>query len=178
LVAGVGPRVAVSPPRAQWFAAGVVVSLASVAMGAVGYQVRARLAPPAIGGAPASSIVETVRPQVTPAPTGDLPAVVSVAAPTASPRIDQGRSELRLLRQARAAVAREDYAAALPPIAEHARRFKGGRLAEEREALRVKALVGVGRIDEAQRAAADFRLRFARSVLLSVVSELSPPAEP
>ena len=52
------------------------------------------------------------------------------------------RAELHLLRLARAAVAREDFAAALPPIAEHARRFKDGRLAEEREALRVKALVG------------------------------------
>ena len=39
------------------------------------------------------------------------------------------------MRQARAAVARGDFAAALSPITEHARRFKNGRLVEEREAL-------------------------------------------
>jgi hypothetical protein len=71
-------------------------------------------------------------------------------------RADAARAELRLLRQARAAVAREDYAAALPPIADHVRRFRDGRLVEEREALRVKALAGLGRTDDAQRAAAAF----------------------
>jgi hypothetical protein len=83
------------------------------------------------------------------------------------------RAELLLLRPARAAVARENFAAALPPIAEHARRFKDGRLAEEREALRVKALVGLGRADEARRAAASFRAHFPHSVLLPAVGQIS-----
>jgi len=86
---------------------------------------------------------------------------------------DASRAELLLLRPARAAVAREDFAAALPPIAEHARRFKDGRLAEEREALRVKALVGLGRTDEARRAAAAFRAHFPHSVLLPAVGQMS-----
>ena len=97
----------------------------------------------------------------------------TVAAPE-SPA-DATRAELRLLREARAAVAREDFAAALPPIAEHARRFKNGRLVEEREALRVKALGGLGRTAEARHAAAAFQARFPHSVLLPAVSQASAP---
>jgi hypothetical protein len=78
--------------------------------------------------------------------------------------------------QARAAVARGDYAAALTPIAEHARRFRDGRLAEEREALRVKTLVGLGRTEEAQRAASAFQARFPRSVLSPAVRQMSASA--
>jgi hypothetical protein len=89
---------------------------------------------------------------------------------------DAAREELRLLRQARAAVSRADYAGAMPPIAEHARRFRDGRLAEEREALRVKALAGLGRTDEARRAAAAFEERFPRSVLLPAVNRMPASA--
>jgi hypothetical protein len=109
--------------------------------------------------------VEEVAPEPAPAP--------AVVKPLS--RAETARQELRLLRQARAAVAREEYAAALPPIAEHARRFKDGRLSEEREALRVKSLAGLGRGEDARRAAATFRARFPRSVLLSAVNKMSPP---
>jgi hypothetical protein len=91
--------------------------------------------------------------------------------------MEADRVELRLLRKARVAVARGDFATALSPLAEHARRFKNGRLAEEREALRVKALAGLGRTEEARRAAAAFRARFPRSVLRPAVSEM-PTAAP
>ncbi|HZL16761.1 MAG TPA: hypothetical protein VFG23_03330 [Polyangia bacterium] len=77
------------------------------------------------------------------------------------------------MRQARAAVARNEFAVALVPITEHARRFRNGRLAEEREALRVKVLVGLGRTNEARRAASDFQKHFPRSVLLPTVSQMS-----
>jgi hypothetical protein len=97
----------------------------------------------------------------------------AVAAAPAPAGVDSLRLELRLLRQARAAVARDDFAGALVPIAEHARRFKEGRHAEEREALRVKALSGMGRRDEARRAAAAFKARFPRSVLLPAVNRLA-----
>ena len=93
----------------------------------------------------------------------------TVVAPGLSPA-DAARVELRLLRQARAAVARGDFTDALSPINEHTRRFKNGRLVEEREALRVKALGGLGRTEEARRAAIAFRARFPRSVLLPAVS--------
>ena len=104
------------------------------------------------------------------------PAPIAAQAPAAPSRGEAAREELRLLRQARAAVARTDFAAALPPLTEHARRFKDGRLAEEREALRVKALAGLGRTDEARRAAAAFKARFPRSVLLPIVSQMPSSA--
>jgi hypothetical protein len=93
------------------------------------------------------------------------------------PETDGTMLELGLLRQARDAVARGDLAAALAPVAEHARRFPEGRLAEEREALRVRALTGLGRSDEARGAAAGFRARFPHSVLLPRVDEMlqAPP---
>ena len=76
------------------------------------------------------------------------------------------------MRQARAAVARGDFEGALSATVEHARRFKNGRLVEEREALRVKALVGLGRGEEARHAASAFRARFPRSVLLPAVGQM------
>jgi len=79
--------------------------------------------------------------------------------------------ELKWLGPARPAVARGDYAAALAAIGAHARRFPAGRLAEEREALRVQALVGLGRANEAQRAAHAFQARFPASILLSRMKE-------
>lgn len=180
LVAGVAraDRSVAVPPRPRWAAAAAVIGILSVGVGAAAYQFRAYLAPandrPAAAPAP--------RPAPPPAPVAaaqeaeeaeEATPATAVDKPTLS-RADQARAELRLLRQARAAVAREDYAAALPQIAEHAHRFKDGRLTEEREALRVKALVGLDRTAEARRAAAAFRARFPRSVLLSAVNKMSP----
>ena len=75
-------------------------------------------------------------------------------------------AELRLLHRAQVAYAGEDFSAALMLVAEHARRFPNGRLAEEREALRVRSLAGAGRSEDARRATAAFAARFPRSVLL------------
>jgi hypothetical protein len=80
--------------------------------------------------------------------------------------------ELRVLQPARQAVARQDYVSALAAITEHHRLFPAGRLAEEREALRVKALLGLGRTTEAQRAGSAFRARFPRSALLGRIQEM------
>jgi TolA-binding protein len=79
--------------------------------------------------------------------------------------------ELRLLQQARAAVASGRFQAALGAISEHERQFPAGRLGEEREALRVKALAGLGRHNEARSAAERFQKRFPDSVLSSSVEE-------
>jgi hypothetical protein len=85
--------------------------------------------------------------------------------------------ELRLLQPARQAVSSGNFAVALSSIAAHERRFPHGRLAEERDALRVKALRGLGRADDARRAAADFRKQFPRSVLSSQMGD-PPPVAP
>lgn len=83
-------------------------------------------------------------------------------------------AELELLHRAQTAYAGRDFASALAVVAEHRRRFPNGRLTEEREALRVRALTGAGRSNEARAAAAAFAERFPRSVLLP---KLSPAAK-
>ena len=75
-------------------------------------------------------------------------------------------AELSLLQRAQSDCASQDFADALVVVGEHARRFPDGRLAEEREALRVRSLAGTGRGDEARRALAAFARRFPHSVLL------------
>jgi len=111
------------------------------------------------------------------APVGEGPREPSVhrgVEPAATATRSTPRSalsdELRLLAPARAALARRDFAGALVAIGDHARRFRDGRLVEEREALRVKALAGLGRAQEARAVAADFRRRFPRSALLPAIA--------
>jgi hypothetical protein len=170
------PSPATSVLRTRWAVAAAVACAASAALGAAAYAIHARRASSSARhpAAPVVGVAVTRPPApLAPPPIPDVhPATAhAVGAPRAA-QADAIREELRLLRQARAAVGREDFAAALPPIAEHARRFKDGRLAEEREALRVKALAGLGRADEARRAAVSFRARFPHSVLLPAVSKM------
>lgn len=75
-------------------------------------------------------------------------------------------AEVELLQRAQLAHVRRDFSGALALVAEHARRFPRGPLAEECEALRVEALIGSGRVEEARRMGAAFAVRFPRSVLL------------
>jgi hypothetical protein len=86
-------------------------------------------------------------------------------------------AELDLLKRAQAAYAERDFADALVLVAKHAQRFPKGRLAEEREALRVRSLAGAGRRVEARRAAAAFADRFPRSVLMPRLQEALEVAE-
>lgn len=85
---------------------------------------------------------------------------------------DAYAKELRLLEPAQRAVANKNFAAALTPISEHRQRFPSGVLAEEREALFVKALVGLGRMTEAREAGIRFRKRFPKSTLLGRINAL------
>jgi hypothetical protein len=158
------------PGRLRWAVAAAILLMVSAVAGAKVYQLRAR--PDVHQAAPRTlraALVEPPAPRPPVATGDDAPAPI-VAARTPQ---DASRAELRLLRQARAAVARKDYAAALPPLAEHARRFKNGRLTEEREALRVRSLAGLGRTDEARRAAQGFEARYPRSVLLPAIKQMS-----
>jgi hypothetical protein len=183
LAAGVGAEQVPwrAPRRMRWAVAAMLAFLASAAVATAAYRIGIRARPVA----PTVEVSPRPRPSAPSfklAPTSEIaemppaPAPAAAAAPATPSRADAAREELRLLRQARAAVARTDFAAALPPLTEHARRFKDGRLAEEREALRVKALAGLGRMDEARRAAAAFKARFPRSVLLPIVSQMPASA--
>jgi len=75
-------------------------------------------------------------------------------------------AELQLLQRAQSEYASHDFANALVLLAEHGRFFPRGRLAEEREALRVRSLARAGRGDEARRALASFANRFPHSAFL------------
>lgn len=169
------PVIPRAPTRARWAIAAGMLGFASVAMGAAAYQIRVRWNKPA-ADAPA---VPVPPPAVAPVSAKAAPPSEPTAGPERvmsaprSARVVVSADELRLLRQARAAVARQDFSGALPPLAEHARRFKDGRMTEEREALRVKALAGLGRTDEARRAAGQFESHFPRSVLLPAVKRMA-----
>lgn len=80
-------------------------------------------------------------------------------------------AELQLLQRAQSEYASHDFANALVLAAEHGRRFPNGRLAEEREALRVRSLAHAGRGDEARRALASFAKRFPNSAFLPRLQE-------
>jgi hypothetical protein len=172
LAAGVATRLWPSraPSAFRWAAAAGLACVATVGAGAVAYSHghRARpTAPPVVAPAPAESRASHWS-------AGDEPfrdLLARPVLPETSPRSGAAaRVELHLLEKARAAVAQEDYALAMQLLAEHGRRFKRGRLVEEREALRVKALAGLGRRGDARRAAVQFEARFPRSPLLPAVT--------
>ena len=170
-------------PRKPWWVTAAVACLATAAIAATAYELGAHRQP-APAEAPAKAVASAVvtppaQPEPAPAAVADSSATPAPAqaSKTHSVQAEAGPDELRLLQQARTAVARHDFAAALPPIAEHTRRFREGRLAEEREALRVRALSGLGRADDARRAADAFEARFPRSVLLPAVSHM-PASRP
>ena len=79
-------------------------------------------------------------------------------------------TELELLEPARACSVRGDHQGALSAIAKHQHEFPNGQLAEEREALRIRALWGLGQKPAADAAAAVFRAQHPRSGLLSWMS--------
>lgn len=101
-------------------------------------------------------------------PQAETPPLVVLPKPARSVRPDGdiATTELELLGRAQSAYTHRDFTRAIAVISELNRRFPNGHLAEEREALRVRSLLGAGRTGEGQRAAAAFATRFPRSVLL------------
>jgi hypothetical protein len=106
-----------------------------------------------------------------PAPAAESEPARPVRSARFGSKADPFTAELDLLQRAHGAYTRRDFSAALALIADHARRFPNGHLAEQREALRVRSLAGAGHADEAHRAAAAFAARFPRSVLLPRVED-------
>jgi hypothetical protein len=151
--------------------------IASAAIGVAAYTIGNHRRPSAGEPPSAHTVHEVATPRSGPAPTISPSSTPATAIQTQhSSRASQNAEELRLLRKARAAVARQDFTAAMLHTAEHSRRFKDGRLAEEREALRVRALSGLGRTQAARQAADAFEARFRRSVLLPAVRQMPSSA--
>ncbi|HVV52239.1 MAG TPA: hypothetical protein VHO06_21395 [Polyangia bacterium] len=174
--------VPVPAPRGAGLARFAAVASIALVVGAVGAvaALRGRVEPAAAPPV-APLAVPAVRDESVGDVAGESPPVVP-PAPTMTrsarpPRIptsaDPFTAELELLQRAQAAYARRDLSEALTVVAEHARRFPRGHLAEEREALRVRLLVRMGRAAAAKRAEADFAARFPRSVLLPRVEGAS-----
>jgi hypothetical protein len=73
-------------------------------------------------------------------------------------------AERRLIDRCTAALARGDAEGALLAAREHARRFRGGALVEEREALTIRALRMLRRTSEADARARSFLARWPSSI--------------
>jgi hypothetical protein len=111
--------------------------------------------PPIFG--PATSVV---RPRARPLGSSASPMPSSLADTP-----DGIDGERALLDDARTAIEREDGAAALAATAEHARRYPRGVFVQEREAIAVRALVLLGRRDQARARVERFEERFPDSLL-------------
>jgi TolA-binding protein len=167
------------------------IGIAAIAFGVgsvSGAAVHATLAPPS---ARPPAAVATAPPAIAPAATASPPmnarhgagteadaavpedagSVAAVARPSAEARddhrsvVDRMKRERASLEVARTAITRRDYVAALAALDRHAREFPRGQLAEERESMRIQALVGQGRNDEARERAARFHRDFPDSLL-------------
>jgi len=168
--------------RFRWLLAAAIASLAVLGAAAyAGY----RWSVPLSARVPASALPGNLLSPRAVAPPVDNQAVTppsTLAAPTATPSPARARgpssknAELSLLRPARDALSRGEFTGALSLTAEHARRFPNGSMVEEREALRVMGLAGLGRGQEAKRAANAFHARFPRSVLLSTFDRMTEQA--
>ncbi|WP_437513248.1 tetratricopeptide repeat protein [Sorangium sp. So ce1099] len=118
-------------------------------------------APAQVAPAPeAAPDVEAPRPAAPPArreaPRNTRPAAPAPAAPIDS---DALLRESNLIDRARAA-ATQNPEAALAAVGEHQREFPAGRLAEEREYVAIRALMRLGRVDEARARADAFLARY------------------
>ena len=129
-------------------------------------------APPA----PAASVMSAPTPapsaaSITPADTGARHAVPAVTAQGS----DLAR-ERALLDLARAAAARGEPVLVLAQTERHRAQFPRAKLAEEREALAIRALLSLGRVSEARTRAEAFHRAYPNSLLAPAIdAALSAP---
>ncbi len=131
-------------------------------------------APPA-QAAPTAVVPVTPRPapqHVTPSPASSGCPAPSPPASERSGDADRGLGRERaLLDQARAALVGGDPGRALAALDRHRRLFPDGRLEEERDVLRVRALLAAGRAKEARAEAGRFLLKHPASLFRPAVEE-------
>ncbi|WP_437817732.1 hypothetical protein [Sorangium sp. So ce1078] len=108
-------------------------------------------------------------PPAAPAARRDAPRntrpVAPAPAPEATAAVDNDDlvRESNLVDQSRAALTQDDPGAALAALDRHQTDFPKGRLAEEREYIAIRALMRLGRADEARARAAAFFARYPSS---------------
>lgn len=184
LVARIGAAVAVAPvapapaPAPNVLGAKVVaVALASLATGGVLGAAGVTLLRPV--PVPERVVVEKVvvkevRVEV-PVPVVEPVAPVNPVKRVEPPSEDgQLAAERVLVEAARVALTRGHADEALTQLGTHERRFRAGRLAEERESLAIQALLSLGKTDEAKARAAKFRAAYPTSLLRPLIDALVP----
>jgi hypothetical protein len=117
---------------------------------------------------------------VAPSPSANAENRLGQAASESAGATPQGGSELAreraLLDVARADAAHGEPEQVLAVVAQHRRQFPRGRLTEEREALAIRALLSLGRSDEARQRTQAFRAAYPNSFLIPALdSALSTP---
>lgn len=167
--------------RTLWLVAAAVTLAGIAAAASLGAMTwRANEAPPPVPAArtrgtsavpelPPKPAAVSASASAEPAPEPRAPQISNDSVRTPGPQ--SYADELALLEPARSGISHGDYAAALSVLARHRREFPNGQLVEEREALRVRALWGLGQKSAARSAAKAFRKRYPRSALLSWLSE-------
>jgi hypothetical protein len=183
------PPVSRLPLRRSMLLIAAAIAIAGLAAAGAGmFEQRAVEAPAArqVLPVPSAPVVDLapVPPAVTATeapPAADAPpaeAHQSPVAPAENVRAANASTyalELQLLEPARSSIAQGSFGAALTAIARHQHDYPHGQLAEEREALRVRALWGSGQKAAAESAAAAFRKHYPRSALLSWMKAAVPP---
>ncbi len=160
--AGAGVTVAVGPPRRAPVAAPLPASAPEPSRQAV-------LAPLPLAPKPASKPARVFQKPVGALgqPSEEQP---TAQPPPAPPSMDSSlAAERALIAQARSALQRRAPEDALVALRSHATEFPAGHLAEEREALRVQALVATGYRAAAERAAAEFERKYPQSLMMPAV---------
>jgi hypothetical protein len=157
------------------------IFLVGAAVGAGGYgtfqAVRQRPAAPLATAphaleppAPAPALLpEPSPPEVAPPPPAPAPPVR--AREPGESRDQMLAAERRLLEQARTALVKGDDDTAITTLRRHARIFVDGQLAEERDALLIRALVGKGEYAQARERASRFHKQHPRSLFAGVVDQ-------
>lgn len=152
------PPIAASGPAVAGFTAGHTAGVTKLGLFAAGTVTLAAAvtifaSPPPAPPPPPPTIVTASPP---PPPAAVTPTAAPIVPSIPKPREDPLAAELALLESARAALLAEDPRRALVLLTRHARRFRGGALAQEVALTRVEALCHLGDRAAAQREAAAF----------------------
>jgi len=125
--------------------------------------------PAAVIAPPSPPTVASALVEVTPVPSASAPPSVSApdsASRQALLRAQSLKEERAVLDAVRRSLSNGDATAALARLSQYERSFPRAKLAEERDALRVNALVIAGNHAEARRRAAAFRRDYPQSFLM------------
>ncbi|HYP74461.1 MAG TPA: hypothetical protein VER12_00815 [Polyangiaceae bacterium] len=124
---------------------------------------------------PALSTATTASTPAEPAPSSSaMDTRARRALPSAAAQSSELARERALLDLARHKAAHGEPAGVLELAERHRTQFPHGKLGEEREALAIRALLSIGRADEARTRARAFRLAHPHSILLPMIDSAMP----